>query len=309
MELPRLSKIQLIIIICLAQKAVLFIYLFVMGSNVVQYNDLPFYLDDKVTSINPYFYWRKIFGFQTTKSFLALSSAFIFSTIVLLIYYKSVLKYRFNEKIFFLLIFALILNPYYNLYFLKNTADFLGMNLIILFCVFWYQKRPFFMALLGLLIVLCKPFLLLFIGYIMQSHLKLNIALVFAIIFGIFGAMLLFDYNVLVDKILIGIDTLNKHPVESFKSYASRMLSFFTQREGSRFKDYQDLSQVIDIFMIFKFVVLLAIAFFAINYIFRYDWKLFLVFVISVLIITLNAGHLRYAFLFYVIAFHLRVIR
>ena len=162
---------------------------------------------------------------------------------------------------------------------------------------------------LGILIVLCKPFMLLIIGYILYSRLKLHAAIVALGVLFFLSLALVYDYNVLVNKIYIGFHDLYEAPYEPLKSYLARVFSFFTQRERNRFITYNDFWAHLDLIGIITSGALSIVAWYALNYVWKYDKKIFFVFILSIAIIVLNAAHLRYAFMFYIFAFHFRVTR
>ena len=309
--LDGVNKLKIILFICLLQKLILLIYFIKMDPGLLHYGDILWYLEPNQLSLSPYFYWRQLLDFNDTNGVVALTSAFIASSLILLLYNKYTLAKFFDNSLTPFLVISLILNPYYNLYFLKNTADFFAMNCLVLFCIAWHRHRLVYLFPLGLIIVLCKPFLVLVIGYILQSFLKINLIVLMAGILVITLLPLFFDYSSVPESLFILLSSLIQEPNEFFKSYLARVISFFTRRESEKFISFNDLLSAYDFLSatVFSSLILFGIAFYILKIVWNHDRYLFFVFIISIVIICVYAAHLRYAFQFYLLAFHLRVVR
>ncbi|MDA9947529.1 hypothetical protein N9D73_00785 [Planktomarina temperata] len=292
----------------LIQKIILLPILLVLKPDVLAYGDMWYYLQSDNFSVQPYQYWQRLLGFTDQLDNMAIFSAFLLSLGTIVVYILYVVQGKISQSVLLIAFLLLFINPYYNLYFFKNTADMLVMNAILLFCIFLHKNNLYAALAAALVIVLTKPFLLFIVIWFLMNkfHFSLNIVISIVILsFIIISATVIYDYNNMLPKLAIGINKATETPIDFIRDYLTRILSFFTQRERARFATWDDLKSILSIFEVLRILFLVFVGLCFLSIIKSYKYSLFLVTLVTILIICLNAGHLRYAFLIYLFPFHI----
>ena len=302
-----LDRTYLLVAIVL-QKIILLPILLIAKPDVLAYGDMWYYLQSGNFSVQPYQYWQRLLGFTDQLDSIAVLSAFLLSLSTIIIYVLYVVEDKVSSSVVLFAFLFLFLNPYYNLYFFKNTADMLVMNAILLFCISLHKNILYAALATSLIIVLTKPFLLFIVIWFLMNKFHLGVNIVIGIVIlslVIVSASIMYDYNNMLPKLATGINKATEIPIDFIRDYLARILSFFTQRERARFATWDDLKSILSIFEVLRISFLVFVGLYFLSIIKSYKYPLFLVTLVTILIICLNAGHLRYAYLIYLFPFHI----
>ncbi|MDA9300059.1 hypothetical protein N9Q00_00370 [Amylibacter sp.] len=293
--------LTILFIVILLQKLVLIavIQIYPNLKNNFDHGDMGYYLT-KQFSVLPYYYWRSLWSFNNLADLYPQVIAFSISALTLITMFL-VLKRRIylRGEAFYLIGIFMILNPYYNLYFIKNTADFLTMNLLIIFYLLLNSGARKFSLLVAPIILLGKPFMAAIIGYnIYQKKLLPNWLLILGVLIIIFFTFM-FDYNGLLKRLNLLIYSIltGEITLKDYMDYLSRIVSFLTQRERDQFYGLAHLQQY-TLFngyniLVAKMIVSVVMIFYA----FITNRTEAMLIILTMLLVCLNAGHLRYAFI------------
>ena len=292
---------MLVYLLILAQK-ILLIFLIAFQDRLKDnflHGDMQYYLD-KQYSVLPFYYWRKFWSFENLADLYPQLVAFTFSTLVLTILFVSFKKNgRLNLENFILLIVFFCAYPFYNLYFIKNTADFLAMNFVILYYVMSVRGFKFTTLLLALLIVVSKPFFLLIIGFDLVRKKFIDFIPASILVLMFLTISFATDYSDLFSRLIsfIRSDDGDFDHYKAILDYLSRIISFLTQRERNQFYNFSDFYNYLFLQSWLLLIVKISISIVFLIFSWVWDRQHTLVIILTTLIICLNAGHLRYAFL------------